>query len=62
MARIDFIDREGYLLDPDGNIHRVGNEDGEHEIIATVTLACSQAERILLTQALDRAARNHEKP
>jgi hypothetical protein len=62
MAAVDHVDPDGYWLDPDGNVHPTGNEDGEQEIIATVTQVCSQAERILLTRALDRAARNNEKP
>jgi hypothetical protein len=62
MAAVDYVDPEGYWMDPDGNVHRMGHEDGEQEIIATVTPMCSHAERILLTRALDRAARNNEKP
>lgn len=58
MAASDYIDPKGYWLDPEGNIRRIGDEEGQQEIIATVTEVCSQAERILLAQALDKAARN----
>jgi len=59
MAGIDFIDPEGYWLDPDGNVRRMGTtkEDGEQAIIATLTEVCSDAEGMLLAQALDKAAR-----
>ena len=61
MAGIDFIDPERYWLDPLGNIRRIGTaeEDGEQAIIATLTEVCSDAEGMLLAQALDEAA--HEK-
>jgi hypothetical protein len=52
MAAKDYIDPEGYWLDPDGNIRRLGDEDGEQEIIATVTRICSDAEKTLLCEAL----------
>ena len=35
MAAIDYIDPKGYWIDPEGNIRRMGNEDGEQEIIAS---------------------------
>ncbi len=59
MAGIDFIDPEGYWLDPSGNIRRMGTteEDGEQAIIAKLTEVCSDAEGMLLAQALDKAAR-----
>jgi hypothetical protein len=56
MAGIDFIDPEGYWLDPDGNVRRMGDEDGEQEIIATATKICSEAEWKALCRALDAAA------
>lgn len=58
MAGIDFIDPEGYWLDPDGNVRRMGTteEDGEQAIVWKVTEVCSDAERMLLAQALDKAA------
>jgi len=36
MAGIDFVDPEGYWLDPDGNVRHMGTteEDGEQAIIA----------------------------
>jgi hypothetical protein len=60
MAGIDFIDPEDYWLDPEGNVRRMGSteEDGEQAIIATLTEACSDAEGMLLAQALDKVARN----
>jgi hypothetical protein len=59
MAGIDFIDPEGYWLDPDGNVRRLGTteEDGEQAIIAKLTEVCTDAERMLLADALDKAAR-----
>ena len=48
MANKNYIDPKGYFGDPEGNIHRMGNEDGEQEIIATVATACSEAEWKLL--------------
>ena len=59
MAGIDFIDPKGYWLDPDGNVRRMGTteEDGEQAIIAKLTEVCTDAEGMLLAQALDKAAR-----
>jgi hypothetical protein len=56
MAAIDYIDPKGYWLDPSGNIRRMGNEDGEQEIIATLTDICSDAEGMLLATAMNSAA------
>jgi hypothetical protein len=58
MATKDYIDPRGYWLDPSGNIRRMGDEDGEQEIIATVTEICSDAEATLLATAMDAAAQN----
>jgi hypothetical protein len=44
MVAKDYIDPKGYWCDPSGNIRRMGNEDGEQEIIATATEVCSEAE------------------
>ena len=38
------IDPKGYFGNPEGNVHRMGHEHGEQEIIATLTPACSVAE------------------
>jgi hypothetical protein len=58
MSGIDYIDPEGYWLDPSGNIRRMGStEDGEQAIIASLTEVCSDAEGMLLAQAMDEAAR-----
>jgi hypothetical protein len=59
VAAKDYIDPEGYWLDPSGNIRRMGSteEDGEQAIIASLTEVCSDAEGMLLAQALDKAAR-----
>jgi len=35
MAASDCLDPQGYWLDPDRNIHREGNEDGEQEVIVS---------------------------
>jgi hypothetical protein len=35
----------------------MANEEGEQEITATATEICSDAERMFLAQALDKAAR-----
>jgi hypothetical protein len=61
MAGIDYIDPNGYWLDPEGNVRRMGTteEDGEQAIIATLTDVCSDAEGMLLAQALDKAARGN---
>ena len=55
MIRIDnqLMNEEDQL----GNIRRMGNEDGEQEIIATVTKICSEAEWKALCRAMDNAAR-----
>jgi hypothetical protein len=42
MAAIDYIDPKGYWCDPSGNIRRMGNEDGEQEIIFKATEICSK--------------------
>ena len=54
MAGIDFVDPEGYWLDPDGNVRHMGTteEDGEQAIVWKVTEVCTDAERMLLAQAL----------
>ena len=43
MAAKDYIDPEGYWLDPDGNVRRMGTteEDGEQAIIAKLTEVCT---------------------
>jgi hypothetical protein len=54
MANMDYIDPEGYWIDPDRNIHRMSipDPDGEQSIIATVTPECSEAEWDLLRETL----------
>jgi hypothetical protein len=51
---MDYVDPQGYWLDPDRNIHRMSipDPDGEQTIIATITPECSQAEWDLLREAL----------
>jgi hypothetical protein len=56
MVAKDYIDPKGYWCDPSGNIRRMGNEDGEQEIIVTATEVCSEAEWKILCDALDKAA------
>jgi hypothetical protein len=53
MAAVDYIDPKGYWCDPSGNIRRMGGEDGEQEIIATITKTCSEAEWRALCRALN---------
>ena len=55
MATKDYIDPKGYWGAPDGKIHRMGDEDGEQEVIATVTPACSEAEWKLICNAINAA-------
>ena len=55
MADRNYIDPKGYWGDPEGKIHRMGNEDGEQEVIATVTPACSEAEWKLLCNVMNAA-------
>ncbi len=47
------------MAGPGGNVRRMGTteEDGEQAIIASLTEVCSDAEGVLLAQALDKAAR-----
>jgi hypothetical protein len=54
MANMDYIDPEGYWIDPDRNIHHtsIPDPDGEQTIIATVTPECSEAEWSLICEAL----------
>jgi hypothetical protein len=54
MANMDYIDPEGYWLDPDRNIHRMNlpDPDGEQTIIASIAPECSEAEWDLLRGAL----------
>ena len=56
MAAKNYIDPIGYWCDPSGNIRRMGNEDGEQEIIATATEVCSEVKWNLLCKALENAA------
>jgi hypothetical protein len=54
MANMDYIDPEGYWIDPDPNIHRMSlpDPDREQTIIATITPECSEAEFNLIREAL----------
>lgn len=56
MAAQDYIDPKGYWCDPSGNIRRMGDEDGEQEIIFTATETCSEAEWKALCEALNSVA------
>jgi hypothetical protein len=64
---MDYVDPQGYWLDPDRNIHRMSipDPDGEQTIIATITPECSQAEWDLLREALQivslRGARSNSR-
>jgi hypothetical protein len=40
MADKDYIDPKGYWACPEGGIRRMGDEDGEQEVIVTKTDAC----------------------
>ena len=55
MANKNYIDPKGYWGDPEGKIHRMDDEDGEQEVIATITPACSEAEWKLLSNAMNAA-------
>jgi hypothetical protein len=61
MAAIDYIDPNGYWCDPSGNIRRMGDEDGEQEIIFTATEVCSKAEWNALREALNNVALKSRK-
>jgi hypothetical protein len=42
--RNEYIDPKGYWIDPNRNIRRLGNEDGEQAIVVRATENCSDAE------------------
>ena len=44
MANKDYIDPHGYWICPEGGIRRMGDEDGEGQMIVKKTEACSEAE------------------
>jgi hypothetical protein len=44
MAPKDYVDPEGYWADPERNIRRMGDEDGEQMIILKATEVCSDEE------------------
>jgi hypothetical protein len=55
MAEKDYIDPKGYWVCPEGGIRRVGDEDGEHEVIIKKMPSCSEAEWTIVCEALMRA-------
>jgi hypothetical protein len=52
MTAKDYIDTKGYWISPDRKIRRMGDEDGEQEVIVKKTGACSEAEWRLVCEAL----------
>jgi hypothetical protein len=52
MADKDYIDPKGYWVCPEGGIRRMGDEDGEREVIVKKTNACSEAEWKRVCEAL----------
>lgn len=42
--RDEYIDPEGYWIDPSRNIRRLGNKDGEQIVVLRATENCSDAE------------------
>lgn len=44
MAERDYIDTKGYRVCPEGCIRRMGDEDGEEQVIVKRTGVCSEAE------------------
>jgi hypothetical protein len=52
MASRDYIDPQGYWVCPESGIRRMGNEDGEQEVIVKKTEACSEAEWKRVCEAL----------
>lgn len=65
MAASDYIDPKGYWLDPERNIRRIGDEEGQQEIIATVTEGGTHPSRTSTGQSgskpvsLDRAMKKN---
>ena len=55
MAARDYIDPKGYWVSPEGDIRRVSDEDGEHEVIVQKTRYCSEAEWKVVCDALMKA-------
>jgi hypothetical protein len=53
MTAKDYIDTKGYWISPDRKIRRMGDEDGEQEVIVKKTGACSEAEWRLVCEAPD---------
>jgi len=49
---MDYIDPKGYWVCPEGGIRRMGDEDGEQEVIVKKTEACSEAEWKRVCEAL----------
>jgi len=52
MAANECIDPQGYWVCPEGGIRRVGDEEGEQEVMVKKTDACSEAEWKLVCDAL----------
>jgi hypothetical protein len=40
----EYIDPRGYWIDPERNVRRMSNKDGEQAVIIKATPACSHAE------------------
>jgi hypothetical protein len=55
MADKNYIDPNGYWASPEGGIRRMGDEDGEHEVIVKRTGFCSEAEWKVVCDALTGA-------
>jgi len=54
MAAKDYVDPQGYWIDPDRAIHResLPDPDGEQTVIVSATPECSEAEWRLFREAL----------
>ena len=52
MLDQNYIDPSGYWIDPSRNVRRMGVEDGEQRVILRATQDCSEAEWIMLYEAI----------
>src|ERR1700722_20491250 len=57
--RDEYLDPKGYWIDPDRNIRRFGNEDGEQVAVLRATACCSDADGIGSTRRSSRASTPH---
>jgi len=55
MAERDYIDPKGYWVCPEGEIRRISDDDGEHEVIVKKMPSCSDAEWKVVCDAVMRA-------